>query len=133
MGSEDLFEYWVKDFENEPEEVRIDCDWNERPLKGDDGYPQQVTLPIGNPQLVVSEVNFCDSNASTIAIGDRDIRDWNNDHDGSITPHSHCADERQFPIMEITVRFVPKNLPRKNDIVNVLKIVNFALDESKNS
>ena len=57
-------------------------------MRSEEEYPQRVTLPIERPQLVVSEENSCDSNATTIAIDDRDILEWNDDQDESTLPYS---------------------------------------------
>ena len=93
MGWEDFFEYSEKDFEMEPEEAKMDCDWDELSMNNDSEYPRRETLPIYRPQLVVSEEDSCDSNASTIPIGDRDILEWNDDHTESTLLYTQCDGE----------------------------------------
>ena len=48
-------------------EPEIDFEYDKWPMRSEEEYPQRVTLPIERPQLVVSEENSCDSNATTIA------------------------------------------------------------------
>ena len=78
-------------------------------MKSEGEYPQRVTLPIERPQLVVSEENSCDSNASTIAIDDRDVLEWNDDHNESTLPYlqySEGGDDHN----ESTLPYLPGNV-----------------------
>ena len=104
--SEDLFERSEEDFEVEPIDPEVDFEYDKRPMRSEEEYPQRVTLPIERPQLVVSEENSCDSNATTIAIDDRDILEWNDDQDESTLPYSQSDegsndhDESTLPYLQ---------------------------------
>ena len=109
MESEDLIECSEKDFELEPGEPEMDLGCDEQYMKSEGEYPQRVTLPIERPQLIVSEEDSCDSNASTIAINDRDVLEWNDDHDESTLPYlqySEGADDHK----ESTLPYIPGNV-----------------------
>ena len=87
----------------------MDLECDEQFMRSEGEYPQRVTLPVERPQLVVSEETSCDSNASTIAIDDRDVLEWNDDHNESTLPYlqySEGGDNHN----ESTLPYLPGNV-----------------------